>query len=112
MHNQIQLAPAGLTDALFRNAISEITQPFQRYIEGWHLRATYLVAQLAVHPVGSDEHDLALKRLGELKGEVGAGRDYLLSATSRLAPDYRADATLDELEEVLAAINVTGPRDL
>lgn len=108
MHNQIQLTSAGAVDALVRSEVSAITQPYQRYLEGWQLRATYLGAQLAVHPVHSDEHDLALRRLAELRAEIEANRDYLVVETSRLPPDDLVDATLDELDELLATVSGLG----
>ena len=108
MHNQIQLASAGAIDALVRSDVSAITQPYQRYLEGWQLRATYLGAQLAVHPANSDQHDLALRRLAELRAEIAANRDYLVVEISRLPSDDLVDATLDELDELLAAVSGLG----
>jgi hypothetical protein len=104
MHNQIHLVPSGPTDALVRNEITEIIFPYLRYIEGWQLRLSYLRAQLSTHPISSDEHDLAKRRLAELRGEVDASRDYLVAETSRLPPDDRIDATLDELEQLLTLV--------
>lgn len=108
MHNQIQLTSAGPIQALVRSEISTITQAYQRYLEGWQLRATYLGTQLADHPVNSDEHDLALRRLAELREEIAVNRDYLIAETSRLPPDDLVDATVDSLDELLAAVSRLG----
>jgi hypothetical protein len=105
MHNQIQLTSAGPIDALVRSEISAIAQPYQRYLEGWQLRATYLGTQLAAHPVNSNEHDLALRRLEELRAEIEANRDYLVVETSGLPPDDLVDTTLDSLDELLATVS-------
>jgi len=105
MHNQIQLASAGVSDLLVRGEISAITQPYQRYLEGWQLRASYLGTQLAGYVVNSDEHDLALRRLAELRSEIETNRDYLIVETSRLPPDDLIDATLDSLDELLATVS-------
>lgn len=105
MHNQIQLASATVSDVLPRREISAITQPYQRYLEGWQLRASYLGTQLAGYVVNSDEHDLALRRLAELSREIEANRDDLMVETSRLPPDDLLDATLDSLDELLATVS-------
>ncbi|WP_423067107.1 hypothetical protein [Devosia sp. CN2-171] len=104
MHNQIHPVPPGLADHLVRNEITEIIHPYLRYIEGWQLRMSYLRAQLATHPAGSDEHDLAEKRLLELLDEVDASRQYLVVETNRLPPDDRVDTTLDEIDGFLIAV--------
>ncbi|HEV2514771.1 MAG TPA: hypothetical protein VGV07_05950 [Devosia sp.] len=108
MHNQIQLAYAAPADALIESQSAAITQPYRRYIEGWQLRATYLTGQLAHHGRGSDPHELALRRLAELRAEIAANRDYLVAETGRLPPDDLVDATLDELDELLAVIKGLG----
>lgn len=110
MHNQIHLAPPGRPDPLVRNAITETIHPYLRYIEGWQLRMSYLRAQLTTHSAGSDEHDLAEKRLVELLGEVDASRQYLVAETNRLPPDDRVDTTLYEIERLMVAVRAaTGP---
>jgi hypothetical protein len=110
MHDQIHPVPPGLTDPLVRNAITEIIHPYLRYIEGWQLRMSYLRAQLAAQPAGSDEHDLAEKRLAELLCEVDASREYLVAEANRLPPDDRVENALDEIEWLLASVRAaTGP---
>src|SRR6218665_2549703 len=104
MHDQIHIAPPGVADALLRNQTTEIISPYLRYIEGWQLRASYLRAQLSVHPPGSDENALAEKRLGELRREIVSNRRFLADEAIRLPPDDRLDATLDELDVLLASI--------
>ena len=104
MHNQIHLVPPGLTDALVRNDLTEMIHPYLRYIEGWQLRMSYLRAQLSTHPIGSDEHDLAERRLAELRSEVDASREYLVSEAGRLLPDDRVDSTLDKLDRLLGLV--------
>jgi len=108
MHNQIHLVSAGPADALIESQAAAITQAYRRYLEGWQLRATYLSEQLALHAAGSDAHDLARARLGELRAEIAANRDYLVVETGRLPPDDLVDATLDELDELLATISGLG----
>ena len=102
MHNQIHLVPAGLARDLVRDEITDLLDPYLRYIEGWQLRAAYLNAQLDLHPVGSNEHDLAQKRMDELRAEIEASRRYLADQADRLPPDERIDATIGELAELLA----------
>jgi hypothetical protein len=68
------------------------------------LRASYLAAQFSVHPTGSDEHELAERRLIELRREIVAGRTHLVIETSRLPPDDRVDAALDEMDTLLIEI--------
>jgi hypothetical protein len=101
MHNQIHLAAAGPANRLARNEITRILQPYLRYVEGWQLRSSYLRAQLAVHPEGSDEYELAHRRLGELRGEIETHRHYLAGEAERLPPDDRIDMTIDELARLL-----------
>lgn len=108
MHNQIQLASRGPADALIESQAAAIIQPYRRYIEGWQLRATYLAGQLALHAAGSDAHGLAAARLEELHGEIEANRDDLVVETNRLPHDDLVDATLDELDELLAAVSRLG----
>ena len=110
MHNQIHLVPAGVANALMRGEISAITQSYQRYREGWQLRATYLTEQLALHPAGSDAHDLAETRLAELRSEIAVSREYLVAETSRLPSDDLVDAILDELDELLATVSGAATR--
>ncbi|KQU97566.1 hypothetical protein ASC89_20015 [Devosia sp. Root413D1] len=105
MHNQIHLVSAGASDALIETQSAGIIQPCRRYIEGWQLRATYLAEQLALHPRGSDAYELAETRLAELRGEIAANRDYLVVEASRLPPDDLVDATLDELDALLASLS-------
>lgn len=109
MHNQIQVVPAGLTDALARNELSELIRPYLRYVEGWQLRASYLRAQFSVHPAGSSEHELAERRLGELRREIRASRAHLLADTSRLPPDDRVDVVIEELDGLLLATSAWLP---
>lgn len=104
MHNQIHLLPPGPGNAVARSQINEIVHPFLRYVEGWQLRCSYLRAQFSVHRQGSVEHDLAERRLYELRTEIEIHREFLVSETSRLPPDDRIDATLDELDELLGSI--------
>jgi hypothetical protein len=101
MHNQIHPASAGFANNLVRSEITQILQPYLRYVEGWQLRSSYLRAQLAVHPEGSDEHDLACRRLGELRREIESHRRFLAGEAGRLPPDDRIDATIDELARLL-----------
>jgi len=105
MHNQIHLVPAGFASDLVRNEITEILRPYLRYVEGWQLRASYLGAQLAVHPDGSDEHELAQKRIDELSAEIESHRRYLVDEAERLPPDDRVDVTIDELAQLLERIS-------
>jgi hypothetical protein len=112
MHNQIHPAPRGLTHALLRNRASEIIEPYLRYVEGWQLRLGYLRAQLSVHTPGSDEHDLAARRLEELRAEIASHRNFLIDETSTLPPDDRADAILDELDGLLRSISRAAVRAL
>ncbi len=112
MHNQIQPTARGVADALLRNATTEIIEPYLRYVEGWQLRAGYLRAQLSVHSPGSDEHDLAARRLDDLRAEIAAHRRYLVEGTSDLPPDDRVDATLDELDGLLRSISRAAVRAL
>lgn len=105
MHNQIHLVSAGPTDLPATADASAIIQPYRRFIEGWQLRATYLAEQLALHPTGSDAHELAELRLAELQREIRGNRDNLVAETSRLPPDDLIDATVDELDELLAVLS-------
>ena len=105
MHNQIHPTARGVADALLRNRASEIVEPYLRYVEGWQLRASYLAAQLSVHAPGSGEHDLAARRLDDLRAEIAAHRRLLIDQTSVLPPDARVDATVDELDELLRSIS-------
>lgn len=110
MHDQIQLASGGVSDLLARSEISAITQPYRRYLEGWQLRATYLAEQLALHPRGSEAHELAQARRTELRREIAASRNYLVAETSCMPPDDGVEAILDELDELLASVSGAGPR--
>ncbi|MBN9315577.1 MAG: hypothetical protein J0I99_07565 [Devosia sp.] len=105
MHDQIQLVPAGVADALVRNELTDIIPPLLRYIEGWQLRSSYLKGQLAVHPPGSEEYGLAQRRTEELRREIEAHRRHLIRETAQLPPDDRIDGLLQEMDGLLLAIS-------
>ena len=105
MHNQIHVEPSGLRNVLVRTEITELVHPYLRYVEGWQLRSSYLRAQLSRHRPGSVQHDLADRRLSELRAEIEIHRELLVGAASRLPPDDRIDATLDELDALLSSLH-------
>ncbi len=110
MRNHLHPAPGELANGLVRNAITEIVHPYLRYVEGWQLRASYLRAQLAVHPGGSSEHDLARRRMAQLRLEIEVHRRYLAEEAERLSPDERIDAVIAELDQLLAATRLAPDR--
>ena len=105
MHNTIHLVPPGLAGALVRNAVADLLQPYLRYVEGWQLRLGYLGGQLTTQPVATQEYDIALKRLEELRREIESSRRALVMDASQLPPDERIEVTRAELEQLLADIS-------